>query len=207
MSSSPQPERPDPPATDLVRLVARVGEGDETAFVQLFDALHGRCLGLAKRLSTDDETAEEAVLDAFHQLWAEARRYRPARGSVAAWVLTMVRSRALDRRRRDHRWRSRCDVQEMAEQLVDQTTDPAGEAQRNDAAQRVRTAAADLPRGQREAIAAAFYAGLTHTEIAEHLGLPIGTVKTRIRSGMQTLRGVLDAADTPPFDDEGRDPR
>ncbi len=207
MSSSPQPEHPDQPATDLIRLVARVGDGDETAFVQLFDALHGRCLGLARRLSTDEETAEEAVLDAFHQLWSEARRYRPARGSVAAWVLTMVRSRALDRRRRDHRWRSRCDVQEMTEQLVDQATDPAGEAQRNDAAHQIRAAAAELPRGQREAIAAAFYAGMTHTEVAEHLGLPIGTVKTRIRSGMQTLRGVLDASQTGPSYEEGRDPR
>lgn len=172
-------------------LVARVAEGDEQALGELYD-LHGAAAyAVAYRILGLKPEAEEAVAETFAQAWREASRFDAAPGSVAAWLVTIVRTRALDAARAAGR-----------EARVGEGAEPWGDAARRDGApedaapagargRAVREAVAQLTAAQREAIELAFYGGLSQPEIADRLQAPPGTVKSRLRLGMQKLRETL----------------
>ena len=171
--------------------VARMAAGDQTALGEFYDR-HGRAVySLAVRILRDQRDAEEVVQDVFAQAWRESARYNMRRGSVMAWLMTLTRSRAVDRLRGR---RSRPESAPGADPRAE-ITDAAALADEQLAwsvrADRVRAALDALPVLQRVAIELAFYEGLTHAEIAARLEEPLGTVKTRIRQGLLKLRERL----------------
>lgn len=185
-----EPEQ-DPPADGA--LVARLVAGDEDALADLYDRHAGPVYSLAYAITVDAADAEEAVADTFLQAWRQASRFDPRRGSVAAWLMTMARTRALDlvraRGRRDR-------VQQEASRMVaDVTGSVADDASATTDALHARRLTgrllSELPAEQRRAIELAYLQGMSHSEIAAELGTPLGTVKTRIRTGMQKLRDAL----------------
>jgi RNA polymerase sigma-70 factor, ECF subfamily len=164
---------------------------DAAALQSLYDETSRVLYSLAYRVLNDREDAEEVMLDVYQQVWNSADRFDPSRGNVLSWLAVMTRNRAIDRVRQSNVRRSR---ELQVEDQVDTASDsPAPEAQSILAQQQVlvRRAMATLGQEQREAIELAFYSGMSHSEVADALGEPLGTVKTRIRVGMQKLRKVL----------------
>ena len=157
----------------------------------MYDETSRVLYSLAYRVLNDREDAEEVMLDVYQQVWNAADRYDPSRGNVLSWMAVMTRNRAIDRVRQSNLRRSR---ELQVEDQVDTACDrPAPERQSILAQQQVlvRQAMATLRQEQREAIELAFYSGMSHSEVADALGEPLGTVKTRIRVGMQKLRKAL----------------
>jgi RNA polymerase sigma-70 factor (ECF subfamily) len=151
----------------------------------LYDAHHRQAIGLAYRLLGDLGDAEEAVQEVFLSAWRSAHTYDPARGSTHTWILSMVRNRCIDVLRA----RKRRPVQPLAEGLdPPDTSDVPSEAVSNVDAAAARVALEALPPEQKQAIELAYFAGLSHSEIAAQLAAPIGTVKGRIRLGLDRLR-------------------
>lgn len=178
----------------LARLVARVMRQDEAALAQLYEQLSGRVYAVALRITRQVACAEEVLQDTFWQVWRQAPRFDPRRGSAVAWVMLMARSRALDAIRS----RSR-DPTQSSQQLLDDdeatTDDGAADpmdlllAVRRDGALHAQLAKLDPLR--RQLIALAFFRGMTHDEIAEHTGLPLGTVKSHFRRTLMALQAAL----------------
>jgi RNA polymerase sigma-70 factor (ECF subfamily) len=170
--------------------MSRVAAGDEAAVSALYDATSHRVFGLALRILRNREDAEEVTLDVYAQVWRSRVPHDPARGSVLGFLLMVARTRAVDLLRSRSK---RGSVEERVEDLLDSDELPWVEPVRGDmlASRRLRAALASLPRKQREAIEAAYFAGLTHTEVASALGEPLGTVKTRIRDGLLALRYAM----------------
>jgi RNA polymerase sigma-70 factor (ECF subfamily) len=181
--------------TDL-DLVARLEAGDERALGALYDRYAERLYSLACAILSDPGDAEEAVADTFLQLW-RARDYEAARGAVGAYLTVVLRSRAVDRlRARRRRGAAEGRAAAVGEEglalplgAVGAPPDRAVEMVEDRA--RVEGALADLPEKQRTVIGLAYFEGLTHTEIAERLAEPLGTVKTRLRDGMRRLRDAM----------------
>lgn len=187
-------QSPSSQAADRAAL-ARIAEGDGAALAILYDA-HSRAIySLALRVLGEQADAEEVVQDVFAQVWRQAARYDPGRGSVGAWMMTIARSRAIDRLRARRARPDRVAVVNDA----DTRERPAASADPSDAlameidAGRVRAALGELPLLQRIAIELAYFEGLTQSEIAERLEQPLGTIKTRVRLGLLKLRDVLSA--------------
>ena len=178
-----------------VELVTAMARGDEAAASALYDRHAAIVYGLALRIVGEPADAEEVVIDGFSQAWRDADRYDKSRGSVAGWLTTIVRTRALDLVRARGR-RSR-----ITDNAADQFETPIGMGQgfaptdrlavENERADAVASAMDELPIAQRTAIELAFFEGLTHLEVAERLHEPLGTIKTRIRLGMHKLREML----------------
>jgi RNA polymerase sigma-70 factor (ECF subfamily) len=169
----------------------RMARGEHDALAELYDR-HGRVVySLALRIVRDQSDAEEVVQDVFSQAWRQSARYSASRGSVIAWLMTLTRSRAVDRLRGRQ---ARPDASAESTPIIDvsDATPPPDEqlasAMRSG---QIRAALQGLPLLQRLAIELAFYEGLTHAEIAERLEQPLGTVKTRIRLGLLKLRDEL----------------
>jgi RNA polymerase sigma-70 factor (ECF subfamily) len=178
-----------PPNADLV---GRIAARDEQGLTSLYQACSTRVFGLALRIVGDRHAAEEVVVDTFAQVWERAAGYHEGKGSVLAWVLNIARSRALDRRRRLGVARTgEGEIADLAAAVLAREAGPDAATAQAERERAVRAAAAALPRGQREALAAAFFAGLTHVEIAAALQVPLGTVKSRIRDGLLALRRAL----------------
>jgi RNA polymerase sigma-70 factor (ECF subfamily) len=180
---------------ELKPLVEAIAGGDAAALAQLYDRAGRLVFALASRLLGDPSSAEEVTLDVFLRVWRRAESFDPRRGSVTAWLLAMARSRALDRlRAANARGRRETPLSsEMAASLGERGE--SGGVQAEIARERrsaVQRALAELPEPQRRAVVLAYFPGLTHVEIAERLGEPLGTVKTRIRLGMKKLRGLLE---------------
>jgi RNA polymerase sigma-70 factor (ECF subfamily) len=184
---TPPADVPDP----LEALLHRIAGGDEAALHALYGQTARRVLGLATRILRDAFSAEEATADVFAQVWREARDFDPARGSVLTWLLTLTRTRALDRRRSLDRHARRRDALDLAAEMCAQGPDPVASSGQREQAGRVHQALGALPSEQREAIASSFLWGLSHSEAAEALGVPLGTIKTRIRLGIGALRRSL----------------
>jgi RNA polymerase sigma-70 factor (ECF subfamily) len=184
-----QPEPSDP----LAACVARAAGQDERALRELYDELSPRVLGIAQQILHDRSAAEDVVVEVFSQVWRQADRYDPTKGTVPTWVGTMARTRAIDVRRRMQRHTRRESALEADDvrAILDPADSPWVAACDADRGQIVRRALDRLPREQRRALEAAFFGGLSHTEIADVLGAPLGTVKTRIRSGLCALRLAL----------------
>ena len=176
------------------RSLQRVAAGDAGGLGALYDR-HGRSVySLALRILGDEGDAEEVTQDVFAQAWRRAAQYDEARGSVAAWLLVMARTRAIDRfraRRVRPEGRVHDDEGLTLQQLPSTNPDVASELMEAERGRRVRRALEDLPFLQRVAIELAYFEGLSQREIAERLEQPLGTVKTRMRLGLLKLRDAL----------------
>ena len=178
-------------ATAGVDLIRRMSAGDRDAFTRFYDRYSPLVFPLILRMVRDRSDAADVLQDVFWEAWQGAGTFDPERGSPEAWMITRARTRAIDRIRAVRR-RGETFVPPMDEGLA-----PAPPAAGGDAAERaedrgiIRSALDVLPHAQREAIELAYYAGLTQTEIAERLQQPLGTVKTRIRLGLERLRDVV----------------
>jgi RNA polymerase sigma-70 factor (ECF subfamily) len=174
-------------------LVALVARGDETALAELYDRVGRVAYGLAYRVLRDDRLAEDAVQEAFLAVWRTAARFTAERAKASTWILTLVHRRAVDLVRREERRR--------AEPLDDETRDAATTDSAEAAAwlgferDRVQAALKLLPDAQREAIELAYYGGFSQSELAERLGQPLGTIKSRMFAGLARLRELLDDAE------------
>jgi RNA polymerase sigma-70 factor (ECF subfamily) len=171
--------------------------GDERAVERLYDAFASLLYAVALRIVRVPEDAEEVVLEAFSQAWRDAPRFDPARGSAVAWLVSITRSRALDRLRAGARVRRAAD-RAVATAPEGETPamgtwreDPESAVERRDRHARIAAAVRALAPPVREVVELAFTEGLSHSELAERLGLPLGTVKTRMRSGIRVLRQSL----------------
>jgi RNA polymerase sigma-70 factor (ECF subfamily) len=179
------------------RLIQQVAGGDASALAAVYDLHAPIVYALALRILGDEGDAEDVVQEVFAQAWRQAGRYDAARGSVAAWLLIMTRTRAIDRlRSRQARPDRGPGVDDTAlERYASPAVDPVDEMALEQDVVRVRRALGELPLLQRVAIELAFFEGLTQREIAERLEQPLGTVKTRIRLGLLKLRDALAGAE------------
>lgn len=171
--------------------MARVQDGDARAFELIFDRHADAAFSLAYRMCGRRAVAEDVVQEAFLSLWRSGARYDRTRGSVRSWVLGVVRNRAIDLFRRDAVRTSRDVSDESAVERMPAPESTAGEVHRRDDASQVRGALKDLPDDQRQVIELAYFGGFSHSEIAEQLRLPPGTVKGRMRLGLTKLRVAL----------------
>jgi len=182
------------PAADLI---ARIARGDEAAFGQLYDAYAGLAFGLIRRILREKEAAEEVLQEVFWQVWREAASFDPGRGTPEAWLVMRAKTRAIDKlrsiRRREQTFVAPVDegVTRGSDARMD---DPALAAEDRTLVEGVL---AHLPAAQRRVIELSFFEGLTQSEIAQQLGEPIGTVKTRARLGLERLRGIVKAKGSP----------
>jgi RNA polymerase sigma factor (sigma-70 family) len=173
-------------------LVALVARSDETALGELYER-HGRiAFGLALRVVRDEALAEDAVQDAFMDIWRTAARFVPERAKASTWLLTLVHRRAVDVVRREQRRRT--EPLEAAPQATGEATDEAAWLRLERA--RVQDALRRLPDPQREALELAYYGGFTQSELAERLGEPLGTIKSRMFAGLTRLRELLAEPET-----------
>jgi len=188
---------PQPFASEEAHLLSRIAQQDQSALSTLYDRYARVLYSLAFRILGSVEEAEEIVLDVFSQVWKLAGRYDPQRGRVDAWLFMLTRSRSLDRLRSLQRINKAVESSTEAAKIVPQTqiSDPTEDVLIHERRDRVLSAIQRLPVEQREVIELAYYQGLTHVEIAAKTGKSLGTVKTRIRLGLNKLRQVLDVLD------------
>jgi len=172
-------------------LVALVARGDEDALAELYDRVGRIAYGLALRILRDERHAEDAVQEAFLQVWRSAATFRPERAKASTWVLTLVHRRAVDLVRREER--------RQTDPLADDASAAVEAAEQTDEAawlrferERVQTALKQLPDLQREALELSYYGGFSQSELAERLGVPLGTIKSRMFAGLARLRELLD---------------
>jgi RNA polymerase sigma-70 factor, ECF subfamily len=175
----------------LADLIARIAQGDQMALATLYDETSPLVYSLALRILRDQYAAEDVTIDVYTQVHGQASRYDPSRGNPSTWLLTLTRSRAIDRLRVENLRRGREEPLAEAPELASLAVDPEECSVTTEVRHIVQRGLAMLPPEQREVIEIAYYAGLSHSEIAAQLGQPLGTVKTRIRSGMMLLREHL----------------
>jgi RNA polymerase sigma-70 factor (ECF subfamily) len=175
-------------------LLARVATGDESAFAQLYDRSSTLLFTLALRILGDRDDASDLLQDVYQEVWRKIVRYDAGRGSPMAWLVTLTRSRAIDRlRARAARgFGATHSIDETgAGELPDDRASPLDVRAYRELRDSVAKALADLPDGQQEALELAYYEGLSHTEVAARLSVPLGTIKTRIKLGMNKLKTTL----------------
>ena len=177
-------------------LVALVARGDDSALGELYDRVGRVAYGIAYRILRDERLAEDAVQEGFLAVWRSAATFRAERAKASTWIVTLVHRRAVDIVRKEERRRA----EPLQADARPDTADPSGSAE--DAAwlgferDRVQAALRTLPDAQREAIELAYYGGYSQSELAERLGLPLGTIKSRMFAGLARLREVLDDAES-----------
>jgi RNA polymerase sigma-70 factor, ECF subfamily len=171
-------------------LVALVARGDEDALAELYDRVGRIAYGLALRVLRDERHAEDAVQEAFLQVWRSAATFRAERAKASTWILTLVHRRAVDLVRREERRQADPLTDESAAGVAPEETDEA--AWLRFERERVQTALKQLPDVQREALELAYYGGFSQSELAERLGVPLGTIKSRMFAGLARLRELLD---------------
>jgi RNA polymerase sigma-70 factor (ECF subfamily) len=222
LADAPLASHPSDAAPADATLVVRMAAGDVDALGAFYDRHGAAAYALARALVRVDADAEDVVAQTFAQLWRDAARYDATRGSVAAWVTTLTRSRALDLLRARRR-RSSAEERAAAESAVlagavapvgpsgggpgaaiplgGSAEAPDAALERGETARAVRASLVALPEPQRRAVVLAFFGGLSHPDVAAALGIPLGTAKTRIRAGLHRLRETLR-----PFAPEARTP-
>jgi RNA polymerase sigma-70 factor (ECF subfamily) len=203
--SSPRDHAPPPPTLgdllyteaippvseqEWVALVQRIAAGDPRTLQALYDRTHRLVFTLALRITSDRETAEEVTVDVFHDVWRRAATYESTGGSVIGWIMNQARSRAIDRQRFEHR-KKRLPRDDDTALPVTAARGPHEAVDIAQQGQRLRDAVAELTPQERQAIEAAYFSELTYEEVAVRLNQPLGTVKTRIRSGLRKLRQTL----------------
>ncbi len=175
----------------LGELLSRTARGDEGSFTSLYDATNRRVFGLALQILGDRGAAEEATLDVFTYLWRRAAVFDSGRGAAMTWILWVTRSKSIDLLRTRTRRQNRESPLDTIASPRDEAPSPEVISTTSEQSHKVKRALASLPREQREAIEAAYFGGLSHTEVAVALGEPLGTIKTRIRTGLSSLRRTL----------------
>jgi RNA polymerase sigma-70 factor, ECF subfamily len=176
---------------DWVNLVNSIAAGDQLALHALYERAHRVVFTLIVRITSNRETAEELTLDVFHDVWRRASRYDAANGTVLGWIMNQARSRAIDRLRFEQRKkRVNGDGSEALPQ-AEAAADERDVLELKQQGEALRAALSVLTPEERQAIEAAFFSDLTHAEVAARLNQPLGTVKTRIRSGLHKLRQAL----------------
>ncbi len=195
--------RPDNPAAAV--LFARIRTGDQLAVAELYELLGRPAFALARRILLDDGLAEDVVQEVFLSVWRNPAAFDERRASVSSWLLAMVHHKAVDavRREEGHRRRGRRAEDDMALSAPTATRDTEEQAVDRMVSQQVRTALGELPPTQREALALAYYGGYTQREVATLTGVPLGTVKTRMLSGMRKLKGQLAGSSGPAGEGRG----
>ena len=163
-------------------LIAGIRAGAESAMAELYDRYSGIVYSVALRVLGDTGAAEDVLQEVFMQLWRNPGLFDSSRGNLAPWLAVIARNRAIDALRKR---RPETDIEEV---VVSVETDMAGEADRAVAMGKVRSVLSTMPAAQRSAIEMAYFEGLTHSEISAKTGEPLGTIKTRIRTGLLALR-------------------
>lgn len=178
-------------AVDLDHLLTRVTEGDQAAFGQLYDAMASQAFGLAVHILRDSAQAEEVTQEVFVEVWQNAQQFDASRGGAKSWVLRLTKLRAIDRLRS---WRS-SQARDQADFYRQLTTWVAAEdeAQEHMDSESLRRLVDSIGEPHRSALMLAYYGDLTHQEIAEITGVPLGTAKTRVRDGLRKLREAVSA--------------
>jgi RNA polymerase sigma-70 factor (ECF subfamily) len=182
-SEAPVPEQ------DWAALVQSIAAGDQLALHALYERAHRPVFTFIIRITANRETAEELTIDVFHDVWRRASRYDAANGTVLGWIMNQARSRAIDRLRFESRQKRSHggDIHPLAEVAAD----PRDVIHLREQGESLGAALAALTPAERQAIETTFFAGLTHAEAAKRLNQPLGTIKTRIRSGLHKLRDRL----------------
>lgn len=178
------------PSVTLEGLMADVATGDQAAFSALYDEVSPRLFGLVRRLVIDQSQAEEVTQEVFLEIWQNAPRYDPGRGSALSWLFTIAHRRAVDRIRSSQASRDRDERVGLRDIPVPVDTVPE-QVEVSIEHEKVARALGGLTESQRQAISLAYYGGLSQSEIADRLHVPLGTVKTRLRDGMIRLRDAL----------------
>lgn len=175
-----------------IELVLQIGRGDRSAFGRFYDRYAPLVFSFAMRLVQERSTAEDLLQEVFLQIWREAEKYSPERGTPEAWIITITRSRAIDKlrsiRRRD---KSFVPMEGAAGKEYDGSVESGAAAA--DARIMVNSALAQLPESQRKVMELAYFDGMSQSEIAERMNEPLGTVKTRMRAALARLREIVGA--------------
>jgi RNA polymerase sigma-70 factor (ECF subfamily) len=179
----------DRPSGELTRLLQQCAAGDRSAFRALYDAEAGRLHGLALRITRQPSLAADAVHDTFLQVWQNAVRFDPARGSAEAWLTGLLRFRAIDVLRK--RPQPMTDIE--AEEIADPDPGPMDRLMTTAEGEALHRCLGGLEAQHRRVIVLAFVQGLSHSDLAAHLATPLGTVKSWIRRGLIALRSCLEA--------------
>ncbi|MCU1287394.1 MAG: sigma-24, subfamily [Acidobacteriales bacterium] len=180
MSSTPvQPDSADS------TLVARIRAGDETAMAQVYDRYSQIVYSVALRVLADTGSAEDVMQEIFMQLWRNPQSFDGNRGSLGAWLAVVARHRAIDHLRKR---KPETDIDDV---IVSVECNLESETERNIFLRKVRSLLGSMPPNQRKAMEMAFFEGLTHSEVAARMGEPLGTIKTRIRTGLIAMRKAL----------------
>jgi len=187
---------PDPGEESDADLIGRAAKGDARALEVLYDRYSRSVFGFALRLVGDQQLAEEVLQEAFFRAWRQGADYNPSRGTFITWLLSITHNLAIDEIRKRRRRPQKADNEEPETVLAAMADTGAGSDVEDEVwlgalRQTVAQALAGLPAPQREAIELAYYQGLTQREIADRLGEPLGTIKTRMRLGLQKLREAL----------------
>ncbi|AKG20130.1 sigma-70 family RNA polymerase sigma factor [Calothrix sp. 336/3] len=179
--------------TDQAALIARIAQQDESALSELYDRYGKILYAVAFKMLGTVEEAEETVLDVFHQVWRTAQRYDATKARVDTWLFMQLRSRAIDKLRiRERMTRTPIVSLDAVEQEARSlSVDPSEEIIFSERRTLIQTAIRELPPEQQQVLELAYFQGWSHTEISTQTGIPLGTIKTRIRLGLTKLRGVL----------------
>ena len=195
VAAPPDSSVPEATVRSDAELAAALIGGDATALNEIYDRFHRAVYGIAYRVTTDRNHAEDVVQEVFVALWQRPAAYNPQRGSLGTWLTSAGHHKAVDLVRREESLRRRRDLvavevaQDLREEHLSEPVDDA--ANERWQAERVRKALADLPEAQRQAMVLAYFGGYTQREVAAVTGVPLGTVKTRMLAAMRKLKGVL----------------
>jgi RNA polymerase sigma-70 factor (ECF subfamily) len=173
---------PNAPGTDDATLLQRVRQGDQRAMAEVFDRYSRAVYSVAMRILKDTGHAEDVMQEIFFQVWRNSDSFVQGRGSLGAWLVVVARNRSIDQLRR------RKPVDSVDDVVLASSGNLASEVEHNSMMEKVRKVLRDLPAEQQRSMELAFFEGLSHSEIAEKTGDPLGTVKTRIRLALITLR-------------------
>lgn len=181
-----------PQEREWAALVGAIAAGDQLALHALYERAHHIVFTLALRITANRETSEELTIDVFHDVWRGASRYDAANGTVLGWIMNQARSRAIDRLRFEGRKKRNGSGEAGPD--AEPAADPHDVLVLRQEAETLRAALETLTPHERQAIETTFFEGLTHAQAAARLHQPLGTIKTRIRSGLHKLRGSLSEA-------------
>lgn len=173
------------------QLIAQIAAGEQEALAQFYDQTNRLAFGLILRILGDRSSAEEVLLDVYTQVWRQAGNYKRERGTALAWLTTIARTRALDRLRSGRQEMQRRESLDTVEEMRSLAANPEDQTASSEQQWLVRRALATLSSEQRQVLELAYFSGMSHSEIAAHLGQPLGTVKTRTRLSMLKLKEIL----------------